>query len=377
LQAHVLGKCGIEISRLEIMHLNRDCAYPDLSGLFIREDVTEEVQPLIEKVEEIINGQARVLSGPLPHVQIGAHCLAPYECPFKERCWADVPLHHVTTLHSMRAVKAFDLVTKGCATIQDLPRDFSLSTIAERQRRAILENRTIVESTLTDALQQFALPIGFLDFETVAPAIPVWTGCRPYETVPVQFSFCLQLRDGTMTFSEWLAEGPGDPREHIARALVDACGNVAKIAAYNSSFEQNCLNHLANAVPSLAAELESISRRLVDLLPVVRDHVYHPALYGSFSLKRVFPVLTSQPAYEGLGIADGLTASWLLQRLLFKSDQVSLKEHSRIRQDLLLYCKTDTECLPKLLFRLRELQTWESEGLTSPQSLDKKMAEIR
>ena len=138
--------------------------------------------------------------------------------------------------------------------------------------------------------------------------------------------------------------------------MVDACGNVGKIAAYNSGFEQGCLRHLANAVPSLALELEGISQRLVDLLPVMRNHVYHPALYGSFSLKRVFPALTSQSAYENLEIAEGLTASRLLQRLLFESDQLSLEERSRIRRNLLLYCKTDTECLPKLLFRLRELQ---------------------
>ncbi len=39
-QAHALGHSGVEASRLEIMHLNRACAHPDLSNLFARADVT-------------------------------------------------------------------------------------------------------------------------------------------------------------------------------------------------------------------------------------------------------------------------------------------------------------------------------------------------
>ncbi len=47
-QAHVLRRSGIEASRLEIMHLNRACAYPDLSNLFIRTDVTQEAHDALE-----------------------------------------------------------------------------------------------------------------------------------------------------------------------------------------------------------------------------------------------------------------------------------------------------------------------------------------
>jgi hypothetical protein len=32
----------VDASRLEIMHLNRACAYPDLRNLFTRADVTEQ-----------------------------------------------------------------------------------------------------------------------------------------------------------------------------------------------------------------------------------------------------------------------------------------------------------------------------------------------
>ena len=46
----------------------------------------------------------------------------------------------------------------------------------------------VIAPGLHDALTPFRSPLAYLDFETVAPAIPVWEGCRPYDAVPAQFS---------------------------------------------------------------------------------------------------------------------------------------------------------------------------------------------
>src|SRR6266700_2490026 len=42
-QVHVLRRAGLQVERAELMHLNSQCRYPDLSNLFVREDVTELV----------------------------------------------------------------------------------------------------------------------------------------------------------------------------------------------------------------------------------------------------------------------------------------------------------------------------------------------
>src|ERR1035437_5386082 len=55
-----------------------------------------------------------------------------------------------------------------------------------------------------------------------------------------------------------------------------------------------------NAAPPRGADQE-IQSRLWDLLPVVRNHVYHPAFAGSFSLKAVLPVLVPEMTYAGNG----------------------------------------------------------------------------
>ena len=126
----------------------------------------------------------------------------------------------------------------------------------------------------------------------------MWDGCHPYEAVPVQFSCHRPAPDGTIAHHEWLADGSGDPRPVLARALVAACRGARTVVAYNAGFERGCIERLADAVPELADDLLAIAARLADPLPVVRAHVYHPDFHGSFSLKSVLPALVQGPASE-------------------------------------------------------------------------------
>jgi hypothetical protein len=213
----------------------------------------------------------------------------------------------------------------------------------------------IIEPTLGDALACFASPVAFLDFETVGLAIPVWSGCHPYDQVPVQFSAYVPDEHGVLRAHDWLAEGPGDPRPVLAERLLAACEGPYAIVAYNASFERDRIRELAVALPYLAGRLEALAARVVDLLPVVRNHVYHPDFGGSFSLKRVLPALVPEMSYRALAIDEGETASLELGRLLFHGDEMEPEERARLRADLLAYCHQDTWGLARLLERLRGL----------------------
>ncbi len=187
----------------------------------------------------------------------------------------------------------------------------------------------IVDPGLADALAGIAPPVAFLDFETVGLAIPVWNGCHPYDQVPVQFSCHVEDAAGHVTHHAWLAEGPEDPRPALAERLVTACAGARTIVAYHAPFERQCIVQLAEAVPSLAAPLGSIAERLVDLLPIVRNHVYHPDFGGSFSLKRVLPALVPEARYDELAIAGGQAASLELARLLLRRRRDRARQRRR------------------------------------------------
>lgn len=130
---------------------------------------------------------------------------------------------------------------------------------------------------------------------------------------------------------------------------------MSSVVAYNAGFERGCLVRMADALPALAGPLRSIADRLVDLLPVMRNHVYHPDFGGSFSLKTVLPAMVPELRYDTLAIGDGETASFELERLLFQEAELTPEAKAQLRSDLLRYCHQDTWGLVKLLERLRHL----------------------
>ena len=361
-QMHVLRRAGLTVTGAEVMHLNRDCAYPDLGDLFAREDVTREVEALLPDVPRLLRGQIAALEGPLPVVPIGPHCFEPHECPFTGRCWSALPEHHVSTLHGVNR-RAADFEARGWHTVRDLPDDVPLSAAADRQRRAVKAGRMLVEGDLAGALSSFEGPLAFLDFETVLPAIPVWNGCHPYDQIAAQFSCHREGPGGALDHFEWVADGPADPRGEVAGRVIDACRDARTVIAYNMSFERGCLEAMARALPARAKELEDVIGRLADPLPVIRDHIYHPDFRGSFSLKSVLPALIPGFTYDDLEIPDGGLASLLLSRLVL-GGPMEPAERGRRRKALLAYCERDTLALVRLMERLREIA--ERGDLRSP-----------
>jgi len=127
-----------------------------------------------------------------------------------------------------------------------------------------------------------------------------------------------------------------------------------RVAMY-SHFEKTKIRGLQKAVPELRPELKALEHKLIDLLLVIRDNVYHPDFLGSFSLKYVLTPLVPELMYDDLVIVDGLVASVEIARLLLVAQKISPEERGRVRKDLLDYCEWDTWAMVKVLERLREL----------------------
>src|SRR2546427_4059604 len=106
LQVHVLRRAGLQVERAAVMHLNPECRYPDLSTLFVREDVSAPVEGVLLGLPDELAAQQRMLEGPLPQVPIGDHCTSPHDCPFLQRCWPTLPDHHVSSLYRIERKQA-------------------------------------------------------------------------------------------------------------------------------------------------------------------------------------------------------------------------------------------------------------------------------
>ena len=351
-QRHVLEAAGLKVGRVFLMHLNPECTAPELQDLFTAEEVTAEARALDNEVTDEARRQLGVLAGALPWVKPGEQCRVPRECPFWARCHEAPPAHPVSSLY-YGGKRALELVEEGYATLRELPEGLKLSEVQARQVRAVKNDAVVVEPGLKDALDEIEGPIAFFDLETLGLAIPRWDGTRPWDPVPLQASVHVQRR-GRMVHRSFLARPDDqDPRVALSEFLTEELSGAKTIFVWNASFEQRCLRRMGEALPALQKPMAKLSARLVDLLPLVRAHVYHPAFGGSFGLKSVAPALAPEVDYGALHIQGGADASAVLFRLWTKV--LPAAEVEVQRQHLLEYCGLDTLAMVHIWRALQEL----------------------
>src|SRR6266545_4954607 len=252
-QARVAAACGVKITAAEVLHLNKEFRHPDAGDLFARTDVTGPVAAFLPQVPDEINRQREMLAGPLPDVPIGLHCFEPRECPFIGRCWPAAP-DHIRHLAGVGPKRTAAYLARGITSIVDLPPREKLNFTQKRQLKAMAEKRLIVEPTLAREMEPFDGRLGFLDFETIIRAIPVWPGMAPWQQAAAQFSYHERQPDGTYTHAAFLAEGPEDARPKLAAAMIRATAKANRVVTY-TAFEKTRIRELQRAVPELAAEL--------------------------------------------------------------------------------------------------------------------------
>jgi predicted RecB family nuclease len=352
-QARVAAACGVVITAADVLHLNKEFRCPDTGDLFAHTDVTGPVAAFLSQVPDEIARQREMLAGLIPDIPLGLQCYEPRECPFMARCWPEAP-EHIRNLAGVGAKKTAAYLARGITCVADLPASEKLNFTQKRQLKAMAEHRVIVEPTLAHELELFTGRLGFLDFETIARAIPVWPGMAPWGQAAAQFSYHERQPDGTYTHAAFLAEGPNDARPPLAAAMVRATAGAEHVVTY-TGFEKTRIRELQRAVPELATELAALEAKLIDLHPVVKNCVYHPDFRGSFSLKDILTPLVPELTYNDLVIVDGRVASVEIARLLFVADKIPQQERDRVRQELLDYCERDTWAMVKLVEKLRSL----------------------
>jgi predicted RecB family nuclease len=311
-------------------------------------NLTRQVERLQPKLTFQLRAQFTVLNMPnAPDIAPGGHCTDPVTCEFYDRCNLPRPKDHVGYLPRLHASAAEGLEELGVASIHDIPDDFELSEIQRRAARCVQTGQPWFSTDLSAEMKALKYPCYFMDFETINPAIPRFPGMRPYNQLPFQWSVHVLIKpDATPEHYEFLATDTNDPRREFITSLCSALGNIGSIVVY-SAFESQRLTELAAWLPEFSGRIEKIQRRLWDLLPVMRNHVYHPRFAGSYSIKNVLPALVPGMTYEGMVVADGTNAGLAWEALT--RGGLDQTERDRIKRALLDYCGQDTLALVRLL----------------------------
>jgi predicted RecB family nuclease len=350
----------VDLASVCLAHINRNYVFDggsiDVRRLFKIRNLTRRVQRLQPKLTFQLRAAFTVLSMPKPpDIAPGKHCMSPVTCEFFDRCNPPLPDDHIGYLPRLHASAEEELEEMGVESIHDVPDDFPLS---ERQRLACTSVQTgepWFNPELGVALESLRYPLYFMDFESVNPAVPRFPGMRPYDQLPFQWSVHVLRQPGAQhEHYEFLATDASDPRREFIESLCNALGESGNIVVY-SGFESQRLSELGAYLPEIVDRIKQIQARLWDLLPVVRNNVYHPAFAGSYSLKYVLPALVPEMTYESMPVANGQDAGLAWERLI--RGGLDQTEHDGIKKALLDYCGQDTLALVRLLDKLQDIPT--------------------
>lgn len=353
LQSWVLRKAGLDLRENRIGLVDKDFVYRtpgDYTGLLRAERVDELIEPLVEQVDDWVAAAREAMTGAMPDVSTGPHCVEPFACPFQQYCRSlepPGPAYPVSSLpYPGKLVEA--LVAEGYSDLREVPLNRFGNAAKRRMVASIQSGRPIIEDALVTALASLPYPRYYLDFETINPVVPRWLGMRPFEQVPFQFSCHVERQSGEIEHHAFLDLSGDCPVTGFAEALVAACGKRGPIIVYNQGFEARCIRSLAEWVPSKASALLPLVDRMFDLLPLVRNHYYHPDLHGSFSIKAVLPTVVPELRYDQLdGVQHGTAAQLAYLEAIDPATPDVRREE--LRAQLLRYCGLDTEAMYRLL----------------------------
>ena len=146
-----------------------------------------------------------------------------------------------------------------------------------------------------------------------------------------------------------------NPATALLAQLKRDIGANGSIVAWNASFEKGCNEEMARMEPECADFLKAINDRFFDLMLIFKfkRQIYVKSEFQkSASLKKVLPVICPELSYKSLAIQEGgkAAASWPV----LTGGEITEKEKARLAEDMLAYCKRDTEAMVGILERLEK-----------------------
>ena len=345
-QKYIYEANGLEIKGCYLLHLNKEYVRKGdlvLEDLYVKEDISEQVDQLLETIEDNISNIFKIIAEkeePQPGIflpkiiKYGNHnCL-------RDKC-LDISEDSVFNLYRGKKL-ASELYLEGIETLGDIPEECVLKEKQSIQKECEQQKKIHINKELIkEFLAQLQYPLYYLDFETIATAIPMFDDLAPHGVVPFQYSLHIVREAGAEPeHFEYLYDGCEDPRKEFIEELQKVLGVSGSIVVYNQSFEIKRLEELAAYLPEYHDWVEQTKKRIIDLLKPFRGfYYYNPKQKGSASIKAVLPAITSK-SYDDLDIAEGMTASIEFLRVTYESCEPEEKE--KIRDHLLKYCELDT-----------------------------------
>lgn len=367
IQGWVLENSGIPMVRAELNLLNNRWRYPgdgDYSGLFRAMDVTNKVRETMDHVPALIETTRATIEGTMPEKVTGKQCSSPHGCEYLSFCKKldpPKPDHPIELLPDAPGKKLAQKLKEehGYVSVLEPKPDQFTGAAAWLYLRIQEAHRTglpHLSPQSPDALALLPYPRFYFDFEGIDLAIPIWKGVRPYEQIPYQWSCHIERSPGVFEHNEFLDLSGNDPSLGCIEKMlevIDVDGD-GPIFVYFVTYEKGRLEELAIRHPEYAPQMERYISRLVDLLPMVKNNFYHHEMKGSFSIKKVLPVIAPDLDYGELTeVNDGTGAQLAYIKAALTADQLPT-EKEQTDKNSRIYCRQDTWAMVEVAYFLAQ-----------------------
>lgn len=262
------------------------------------------------------------------------------ECFSLQMGWGETELNAPKVWDVWKFPKAKSLVEEGRWFMNELSQeDIGEPTangngegLTSKERQWVQVERTnnseqepfVERDSLSSYLTNVQYPLHFIDFETAAPAIPLFSGYRPYQGFCFQFSHHQMEADGTVHHvDEFLSMDRGvDPTKGFVEALCDLLNRdkgsvfmyhthentymnllIQRLHANSPFSEEETNQHLETlksvAYPggSSAIQWDVGERKIIDMRKIVLETYWHPLMGKSNSIKQVLPAVLNDSEY--------------------------------------------------------------------------------
>jgi hypothetical protein len=349
-QVALLRRHGIDVRGAFLILLNPDYIRRDdlnITQLFNIIDNTENVKNIMEVVSrEMQEAREYLLNGTEPP--------GPCSCIYKGRsrhCSTfhysnpnvpDYGIHDIARLGS-NPKKLKKLVDAGTLALEDLPADIKLTKNQNNQLRAHRSGETLIDKeAIAKDLGELTYPLHFIDYETFASALPLFSDYSPYDQIPLQYSVhIVGSPDEEPIHRDFLHAGRGDPTRAFLNSLREHVSSFGSVVAWNKAFECQVNDGIGRRFSAARDYIIELNDRFYDLMDIFsKQYFVHRELRGSVSIKKVLPVLTPELSYSSLRIHDGAMASLTWSRII--SGEIDEQECALEQASLRDYCALDS-----------------------------------
>ncbi len=347
-QTIILEASGVDLGSTYIVHLNKEYVLKgdiDIKKLFVITDATEEVKSAkeetrkeMEKCKKYLNQEKEPKEGCDCHYY-GRNS----HCDTFEKSHPEIPEYSVHDLSRISNKKLIKLVEDGIYHIHDIE---DISDFSEIQQNQILAHKTgeVIEDLkeIKVILDSYKYPLYFFDYETFAPAVPVFDGYSSYKKIPIQFSLhIMDKKEGPLRHIEYLHIEKSDPSEAIAKLLCESIDPNGTVLAWNFSFEKGVTKEIGNRSPQYKKILNRICRQMKDLRDIfTKQHYVHKDFRGKAGVGDVMEVLTPHLNYDDIPYT-GLDVGFVWWNQILNGN-ITEKERKVYIKNLLDYCCQDT-----------------------------------